>query len=188
MDGYISIREAAEKWGVSERLVQKLCTEGRIPGAQKFSGSWAVPADAGKPEDQRRARHRAAAPREAPAATPHPAAQTAGRTLMPLMNTPFAPGQCLAAVEAMEEGPRRDIALAEYHYFSGHPEEAAREVKGYFTSPDLGTRLSACLIFAFASLSLGDIPQARSALGEVERTLYAAGEASRIRSTTGPSS
>ena len=78
----------------------------------------------------------------------------------------------------MEEGPRRDIALAEYHYFSGHPEEAAREVKGYFTSPDLGTRLSACLIFAFASLSLGDIPQARSALGEVERTLYAAGEAS----------
>ena len=176
MDGYISIREAAEKWGVSERLVQKLCTEGRIPGAQKFSGSWAVPADAGKPEDQRRARHRAAAPqKEAP---PHPAAQTAGRTLMPLMNTPFAPGQCLAAVEAMEEGPRRDIALAEYHYFSGHPEEAAREVKGYFTSPDLGTRLSACLIFAFASLSLGDIPQARSALGEVERTLYAAGEAS----------
>ena len=178
MDGYISIREAAEKWGVSERLVQKLCTEGRIPGAQKFSGSWAVPADAGKPEDQRRARHRAAAPQEAPAATPHPADQTAGRTLMPLMNTPFAPGQCLAAVEAMEEGPRRDIALAEYHYFSGHPEEAAREVKGYFTSPDLGTRLSACLIFAFASLSLGDIPQARSALGEVERTLYAAGEAS----------
>ena len=168
---YRTVRETAEQWNLSPRTVQQLCAQGRVPGAVKFGKSWAVPAGADKPEDPRAVRN---------------GAETAGSTaellysanLMPLMNTPFAPGQCLAAVEAMEEGPRRDIALAEYHYFSGHPEEAAREVKGYFTSPDLGTRLSACLIFAFASLSLGDIPQARSALGEVERTLYAAGEAS----------
>lgn len=31
--------------------------------------------------------------------------------------------------QAMAEGPQRDIALAEYHYFSGRPEQAALEVE-----------------------------------------------------------
>lgn len=46
--------------------------------------------------------------------------------LMPLMNTPFQPGTCVAAVRAMEAGPRRDIAWAEYCYFTGQPDKAAR--------------------------------------------------------------
>ena len=168
---YITVREAAEKWGVSERRINQYCAEGRIPGAERFGGAWAIPAGAEKPGDPRKQKTQTAPPsaKQAPELFPG---------FMPLMNTPFRPGNCKEAIARMEAGPKKDIALAEYHYFSGHPEEAAREVKGYFTSPDLGTRLSACLIFAFASLSLGDIPQARSALGEVERTLYAAGEAS----------
>lgn len=32
MKGYLSIREAAENWGVSERRVNQYCAEGRIPG------------------------------------------------------------------------------------------------------------------------------------------------------------
>ena len=35
MDGYLSIREAAEKWGVSERRINQYCSEGRIPGAER---------------------------------------------------------------------------------------------------------------------------------------------------------
>ena len=31
--GYISIREASYRWGVSERRVNQYCAEGRIPGA-----------------------------------------------------------------------------------------------------------------------------------------------------------
>ena len=31
---YITVKEAAEKWGISERLVQKYCAEGRIGGAR----------------------------------------------------------------------------------------------------------------------------------------------------------
>ena len=54
MEGYLSLREAAERWGVSERRISQYCTQGRIPGAQKFGRSWAVPADAEKPEDPRR--------------------------------------------------------------------------------------------------------------------------------------
>lgn len=92
------------------------------------------------------------------------------------MNTAFAPGQCKEAVEAMEEGIQRDIALAEYHYFSGHPDEAAKEAEPYLTSSDMGARLSACLIYAYANLSVGQIPYARVALGELKDSLSADGE------------
>ena len=42
--GYISIREASYRWGVSERRVNQYCAEGRIPGASRFGRSWAIPA------------------------------------------------------------------------------------------------------------------------------------------------
>ena len=51
---YISCAEAAEKWGISQRRVQKLCEENRIPGAVKFSRVWLIPKDAEKPIDGRR--------------------------------------------------------------------------------------------------------------------------------------
>lgn len=50
---YISVREAAESWGISERRVQKLCEQGRIPGTKRFGHSWMLPKDTQKPEDQR---------------------------------------------------------------------------------------------------------------------------------------
>ena len=51
---YISAPEAAKKWGISERRVQKLCEENRIPGVAKFSRMWLIPKDAEKPVDGRR--------------------------------------------------------------------------------------------------------------------------------------
>ena len=50
---YLSIRQTAEKWGVSTRWVNDLCADGRIPGATKIGSYWAVPADAEKPKDER---------------------------------------------------------------------------------------------------------------------------------------
>ena len=50
---YISAPEAAKKWGISERRVQKLCEENRIPGVAKFSRMWLIPKDAEKPIDGR---------------------------------------------------------------------------------------------------------------------------------------
>ena len=51
---YISAPEAAKKWGISERRVQKLCEENRIPGVAKFSRLWLIPKDAKKPADKRK--------------------------------------------------------------------------------------------------------------------------------------
>ena len=52
--GYISIREASYRWGVSERRVNQYCAEGRIPGASRFGRSWAIPENAEKPSAPRR--------------------------------------------------------------------------------------------------------------------------------------
>ena len=173
MRTYRSIREMAEQWGVSERRVNHFCEEGRIPGARKFGAAWAIPADAEKPADPRRTK-RAGVPEPAPGLAER---VMPGLTLMPLMNTAFHPGRCMDAVREME-GLRREIALAEYHYFSGQPEAAAMETEVHLASPDLGARLSACLIYAYANLSLGRIRQARFALGEMTDALRAAGEVS----------
>ena len=158
---YLTVRETAENWGLSDRMVQQFCIDGRIPGAQKFGKSWAIPAEAEKPQDPRIARKQG---QQADSSLDY-------TNLMPLMNTPFRPGKCLAAVEAMAAGAQRDIALAEYHYFSGHPEEAVKEAEPYLTSSDMGARLSACLIYAYANLPLGRIQRARFALNELNTAL-----------------
>jgi len=53
MVDYISVRYAAEKWGISERRIQKLCEENRIDGVVRFGRSWAIPKNAEKPIDGR---------------------------------------------------------------------------------------------------------------------------------------
>lgn len=50
---YISVKEAAKKWGISERRVRVLCAEGKISGAYKDGRAWKIPFDANKPSDGR---------------------------------------------------------------------------------------------------------------------------------------
>ena len=50
---YITVKQAAEKWGISDRRVRILCSEGKISGAAREGRSWMIPADAKKPEDGR---------------------------------------------------------------------------------------------------------------------------------------
>ena len=50
---YLSIRQTSEKWGISVRRIQVLCSENRIPGAMKIGSYWAIPAGAEKPDDKR---------------------------------------------------------------------------------------------------------------------------------------
>ncbi len=170
---YMTVREAARKWKVSERLVQQYCTDGRIRGAGKFGGAWAIPVGAEKPMDPRRCGSRPAPKAVQP---PPAAAPSADLTLMPLLNAAFVPGHCVEYVKGIEDHRLRDIALAEYYYFSGRPEEAAREAGVYLSHPDLSLRLSACLIYAYANLSIGQIQRSQRALAEVRETMAAADE------------
>ena len=53
IEGYRSIKETAEMWGISTRRMQILCDEGRIKGAAKLGREWAIPINAEKPVDKR---------------------------------------------------------------------------------------------------------------------------------------
>jgi hypothetical protein len=55
---YISAPEAAKKWGISERRVQKLCEENRIPDVARFSRMWLIPKDVVKPVDRQHTRRK----------------------------------------------------------------------------------------------------------------------------------
>lgn len=169
MNGYLSIKEAARKWGISERRVNQYCAKDRIPGTERFGGSWAIPENAEKPGDPRKQKQQSIS---------HKSQKPPGLFpgFMPLMNTPFEPGHCIETIEQMKAGPKKDIALAEYHYFSGQAEKAMQETEPYLTSEDSAIRLSACWIFAYACLSMGRIDHARYALNEIKSTLAASGK------------
>ena len=50
---YMTVKQAAEKWGISDRRVRVLCSEGKIQGVTRKGRSWMIPEDAKKPADAR---------------------------------------------------------------------------------------------------------------------------------------
>ena len=50
---YMTLKEAAEKWGVTSRRVNYYGAGGRVPGAVKMAGVWLIPKTAEKPIDGR---------------------------------------------------------------------------------------------------------------------------------------
>lgn len=152
---YITVKEAAEKWNISERQVQKLCSQGRVEGARKFGGVWRIPASAKRGGEL----------------ITDNGQEKYCSCLMPLMNTPFTPGHCREYLDNMEEGDRKQIAWAEYYYFSGQPEKAAEIAKNFLEGPDGDLRLSASLLSAYSNIALGEIKKARQALGILQTIL-----------------
>lgn len=54
---YLTAKEAAEKWGISQRRVAVLCSEGRVAEATMLGNMWVIPNNAEKPEDGRTLRY-----------------------------------------------------------------------------------------------------------------------------------
>lgn len=50
---YITVKQVAEKWGISERRIRVLCAQGKINGVYQEGRGWKIPADALKPADGR---------------------------------------------------------------------------------------------------------------------------------------
>ena len=47
---YITSKEAAERWGISDQMVRRYCREGRIPDAVRKGKAWYIPENFKKPE------------------------------------------------------------------------------------------------------------------------------------------
>lgn len=54
---FMSAREAADKWGISQRRVAVLCSEQRIAEATMVGNMWIIPVSAKKPTDARKTRY-----------------------------------------------------------------------------------------------------------------------------------
>lgn len=53
MLSFISAKEAAKKWNISQRRVSVLASENRINGAMMVGNMWIIPSNAEKPLDKR---------------------------------------------------------------------------------------------------------------------------------------
>lgn len=51
---YITTVEMSKIWGISSRRISLLCSQGRVPGAEKKGKTWLLPKDAVKPTDPRK--------------------------------------------------------------------------------------------------------------------------------------
>lgn len=50
---YMTPKEVAEKWGISQRRVHTLCQQGRISNAERHGWTWLIPTSSQKPTDTR---------------------------------------------------------------------------------------------------------------------------------------
>lgn len=50
---FFTVKQASEKWGISDRRIRVLCSEGKIQGAYREGRRWKIPVDAKKPADGR---------------------------------------------------------------------------------------------------------------------------------------
>lgn len=50
---FMTVKQASEKWGISDRRIRVLCSEGKIPGAYQEGRGWKIPGDTKKPADGR---------------------------------------------------------------------------------------------------------------------------------------
>lgn len=92
-------------------------------------------------------------------------------TPMLLMSSAFPLGKCLEFIENIDDMPQREMAYAEYYYFSGQHEKAVEYSEMYLNHQDIMLKLSASLIYTFANLSLDRINLARFGLDRLKEYL-----------------
>lgn len=92
-------------------------------------------------------------------------------TPMLLMSSAFPLGGCIDFIESLADQDEKMMAYAEYYYFSGHHEKAVEYAEMYLDHPDIMLKMSACLIYTFANLSLNHIHSARMGLNRLTENL-----------------
>lgn len=132
---YESCHETASRLHVNVRTVQKWAKEGRIPGARRMGKNWMIPLGIKGPGEE----------------------ILAHQVIMPFLNDAFSPGQALTSIGCLANEAERDVAKGEYYYFTGQPDKAIEMVEPYLYHQDVGIALSACVVYVFSALSMGEV-------------------------------
>lgn len=81
--------------------------------------------------------------------------------VLPLLNSSFEPGRAREVVEGFVDVDLRNIARAELFYFTGQAEECCEITRGYLSSRVIELKLSACILYGYSNLSLGNVTAAK---------------------------
>ncbi len=164
---YISVAQAAQKWDISQARVHEMCETGLIPGVARFENAWMIPenTEASAIMGSKQSLQDNRSKNKGLAHIP-----------MPLLNTPFKLGCGLDTAMSIKDVDARNIALAEYYYFSGQSTKASDLAKPYIASDDIALCVSACWIYAYANLALDRIPRARMAMARIQEIVASVDE------------
>ncbi len=141
---YESVNDAAARLGVTVRAVQKWAQGGKIPDATRVGKQWLIPTDFSGPEKTEK-KHQP----------------------MPLLNAVFSVGQCEKYIGEIVDNTERDMALAEFYYFSGEMVKSAQITEKYLNSHDVTLAISANAMYGFANIGCGRLHLAQYGIKSV---------------------
>lgn len=150
-DQYITIAQAAQNWGISNRRVQALCAGGKIEGAIQAGRDWMIPKTAPRPADGRTkaAREAKAAQQNAPMPFPR---KTPFLYMTDLYNTPGTADESAAKLEDNHEA--HVLFLAEVAYSRGQIDYVYQQTSyllkrrsGFYAMISAGMLLAQCAIW-----------------------------------------
>ncbi len=151
---YISIKEASEKWNITPRRVQALCSGSMIDGALRFGRAWMIPSNAERPTDKRRKESKKSYSETR--AIPFP------RDNPYLIHTSIysEPGTIRTVIADLKSENRElgEILQAQYDYLSGNIEYSKEKVE-FFLAEHSGfnATVSSGTILAMCAMWIGDI-------------------------------
>lgn len=88
-------------------------------------------------------------------------------SILPLINSTFQPGEAKNKVSSLEDRDFREIARAEWYYFSGYAEECSDIAEKYLMSQNVKLKMSSCLLYIYSNLTLGRAEASRKGLREI---------------------
>ena len=88
--------------------------------------------------------------------------------VLPLLNSSFEPGRAREVVEGFVDVDLRNIARAELFYFTGQAEECCEITRGYLSSRVIELKLSACILYGYSNLSLGNVAAAKRGMKGIQ--------------------
>lgn len=165
--GYWTVKEAAEEWGVSVRMVNYYLNNGRIPEAIRKTGGWLIPEHTPQPVDRRKAVNKGTNVMDAQAqetteevlSAQETAQETTERTVktyMPLLAHP-CPNGFAALEEQLTDAEERTMAKCMWHYFRDEHQQARALAESCLNSASLEIRLTALVLHAMTVIQGGDV-------------------------------
>ena len=149
---YITVKEAAQRWGVSTRRVQILCSQARIPGVYRFGKSWMIPSEATLPSASRRSRGGALPmPRKSP--------------FLNMTDMYTEPGSADACIRALSDQPEAQaLFAAEIAYSRGEIDRVVERANEFLASHSGFYAVNAGgMLLALAAMWRGDLSLYRRA-------------------------